>query len=92
MTFGTNVVGQLIRILSKVATGYPEAPIRRTLLFHGAAPPRVIQNVHLREQATGREPHLANGTHGRIGLWFWAGFLNLQGLTEEEEDVGHRVV
>jgi len=90
MTFGTSVLGWLIHVVPR--SGNTDFLNCRTLLLHGITHPCATQSIHPRTQVAGCQPLLTNGNHRRLGLWFWARFLNFQGLPGEEKDVRLRIV
>ena len=90
MTFGTSVLGLLIYVVSHSRS--IDVLNFRTLLLHGITHPCVTQSFHPRTQAPSCQPLLTNGNHRRLSFWFWARFLDLQGLADEEKDVRHWIV
>jgi len=90
MTFGTNVLGRLIYFV--LHRGGIDILNRRTLLLYGVTHPYVTRSFHPRTQVPSRQPLLTNGSPRGLSLWFWARFLNIQGLTDEEKDVGCWVI
>ena len=90
MTFGTSVLGWPIYIVSH--RGGIDILNCRTLLLHGVTHPCLTRSFHPRTQVPSCQPFLTNGNPRSLTLWFWARFLNLQGLTDEEKDVGYWVI
>ena len=90
MTFGTNVLGWLIRVALRSRS--IDILNCRTLLLHGITHPCAAQSIHPRTQVASRQPLLADGNHRRLSLWFRTRFLNLQGFPDEEKDVGLCIV
>jgi len=90
MTFGTNVLGWLIYVV--LPSGSTDVLNYRTLLLHGITHPCATQSIHPRTQVASRQPLLTNGNHRRLGIWFRARFLNLQGLADKKKDVGLCIV
>ena len=92
MTFGTNVLGESVYAASRTQQRYPDVLNDRTLLLYGTTYPSVGQSFHPRTQVQSRQPLFTDGNSRCLTLWFWAGFLDLQGVANEEKDVRLYVV